>query len=237
MKFPLDPEWQEAIRRAPTLAKAKAMGSDPAHPIRGDWEQVKRAVMKEGAMAKFRQNPTLHALLNTAGAFGLVFESTDPYWGMKKGKGENMLGRVLLDVAEALAMQGVRPDQTMFTAPAEAAVAESAGVEESKEGDAEAIVEAAKEQVANANVIQIQKGGDRGSSSGGSNDVYLIINPGAQVEQKTHRARQTPRNRTLSWEGMTVTKESQSGGSAAEGEQMRTDSGSSLEVKVEKLDS
>jgi hypothetical protein len=57
------------------------------------------------------------------------------------------------------------------------------------------------------------------------------------VEQKTHRARQTPRNRTLSWEGMTVTKESQSGGSAAEGEQMRTDSGSSLEVKVEKLDS
>ena len=166
---------------------------------------------------------------------------------MKKGKGENMLGRVLLDVAEALAMQGVRPDQTMFTAPAEAAeaaeaaVAESAGVEESKEGDAEAIVEAAKDQVANANVIQIQKGGGSGSgssgSSGGSNDVYLIINPGAQVEQKTHRARQTPRNRTLSWEGMTVTKESQSGGSAAEGEQMRTDSGSSLEVKVEKLDS
>jgi hypothetical protein len=36
---------------------------------------------------------------------------------------------------------------------------------------------------------------------------------------------------------MTVSKESQSGGSAAEGEQMTTESGSALEVKVEKLDS
>ena len=233
MRFPLDPEWQEAIRRAPTVAKAKAMGADPSHPVRGDWEQMKRFIMKEGLLAKFRQNPALYAVLAKVGANGLVFISTDPYWGMKKGKGENMLGRLLLDVGQQLYDEGLRPDRTLLGPTASAAARprkqeESAGVTERKgpdTDDEDALVEEAKEQVATATaaatggVVQLQSGGAAGGG------VYLFINPATSghAEPKIRRARQ-------SLEAI----DNMVGGDV---QQMTSESGASLEVKVEKLDS
>ena len=246
MKFPLDPEWQEAIRRATTVTKARAMGADPGHPVRGDWDQMKRFIMKEGLLAKFRQNPAMYAVLARVGGNGLIFESSDPYWGMKKGKGENTLGRLLLDVGQQLYDEGLRPDQALLgpSASGAAGITENLGGEL---GEVEAIA-AANEQVAAATaataaasgIVQLQSGG--GSSGGGG--VYLFINPAmsGQVEQKARRARQSGGGRSISWEGMSVSREGEGGGEGGSQEggavqQMTSESGASLEVKVEKLDS
>jgi hypothetical protein len=162
-------------------------------------------------------------------------------WGLKKGKGENLLGRMMLDLAEEL--RSFRPDQAAFGPSAAAAAGESAGVTESKggePGDVEAIAGAAQDQVAAATngIVQLQQGGAIGS--GGSGGVYLFINPAmsGQVEQKSRRARQSGGGRSISWEGMSVSKEGDGdSGQEGGGEQMTTESGASMEVKVEKLDS
>ena len=243
MKFPTDPEWQETIRRASTVTKARTLGADPGHAIRGDWDTVKRYVMKEGMRAKLQQNPAaLASLMQLTGLNGFIFESTDLLWGMKKGKGENLLGRMMLDLQAEL--RSFRPDQAAFgpSATAAAAVVESAGVTESKGGEPGDFVEAAQDQVAAATngLVQLQQGG--GLTGGGNGGVYLFINPAMSglVEQKARRARQSGGNRSISWEGMTVSKEGDSGSSSQEGgdaQQMTTESNSALQVSVEKLGS
>ena len=60
----------------------------------------------------------------------------------------------------------------------------------------------------------------------------MFINGGAAVEQKTRAARQRGSGRSLSWEGMQVSKE---GSSQSGGEMMTTEGDHAVEVKVEKL--
>jgi ribA/ribD-fused uncharacterized protein len=72
MKFPTEPEFQEAIRQEPSPSRAKKMGTAPDHGLRGDWETIKERVMKSALVQKFKQNPRLLQLLQSTG--------TKPTW-------------------------------------------------------------------------------------------------------------------------------------------------------------
>ena len=253
MKFPTDPEWQEAIRQAstggmPSPTKAKVMGNDAKHPLRGDWEQVKDRVMKAALVAKFQQNPPLLALLQSTGDRKLIEASSDPYWGAgTKGSGANKLGLTLMTVRQEL--KGERPDLGTGGGggggPGPAASAQGKGEgsqgspgsqgSQGSQGSPDETVAVAQETVAAAGGVvklatipEVTEGSESKPQQGG---VYLFINSAAQVEPKARRDRGSGRN--LTWEGMAG---SQSGGSRAGGvEEMTTQSGGSLEVSVEKL--
>ena len=64
--------------------------------------------MRRAVRAKFVQNRDLAELLLTTGTAELLEDSaTDPFWGVgPNGRGENWLGRVLMEVREELAASG-----------------------------------------------------------------------------------------------------------------------------------
>lgn len=58
--------------------------------------------MRDVLKAKFTQHPELASQLLATGAAKLIEESlTDPFWGTgRNGKGQNMLGQLLMEVRE-----------------------------------------------------------------------------------------------------------------------------------------
>ncbi len=102
-KFP-DTEYEEAIRRAKSPAKAKAMGRSRRYRLRRDWESVKDGIMREAVLAKFTQHADLRAILLSTGDALLIENSpTDDYWGCgAHGGGKNKLGKILMSVRDAL---------------------------------------------------------------------------------------------------------------------------------------
>jgi ribA/ribD-fused uncharacterized protein len=242
MKFPADPAWQEAIRRASGPAKAKAMGTDAAHPLRGDWEQIKERVMKTALLAKFRQNPALLELLQGTGVRKLVEASTaDLYWGAgSKGNGQNRLGALLEEVRGEL--KEIRPDQTVLAAvPEEKEEEQPVTLEGIAKQAQESVEELTGGLVKLGTIPEASEAAEQGTTEakapavGQQGGVYLFINSAAGHSERRRRDRGSGRN--LSWEGMAVSKvgsdEPQEGG----GEQMTTESSNTTEVKVEKLDS
>jgi hypothetical protein len=161
-----------------------------------------------------------------------------------RGKGENRLGKLLEEVRSEL--KNLRPEEALFSGSGgsaggsnSAAGGFSAGggitggvtgseVEESGGEGAEG----PEDTVSQASAA-LQAGGFR-SVDGGGNPIYMFINGGAAVEQKSRVARQRGSGRSLSWEGMQVSKE---GGSSSQsgGEMMTTEGDHAVEVKVEKL--
>lgn len=95
----LDPEDREKIRLAPTAAKAKKFGK--VVTLRPDWNDVRLDIMKELLQQKF-SNPTLRDLLIATGDEELIEGNWwgDVYWGKCRGKGENHLGRLLMEIRE-----------------------------------------------------------------------------------------------------------------------------------------
>jgi ribA/ribD-fused uncharacterized protein len=208
MKFPQEPEWQEAIRTAPTAARAKKMGLDRGHAPRGDWDAIKEKVMKMALQAKFQQNPALLALLLGTGTKTLVFNSTgDAYWGATSAtQGRNRLGFLLMDVRRAL--KESRVDQTLLEpAPTEAFVIQPnltvANAEESADVAVPTATEVATATAAEAvstvtgGIVQMQPAAT-GVQQGG---VYLFINPGVQTEPRAKAARQRGGRPPITWTG------------------------------------
>jgi len=72
--------------------------------IRKDWEQVKDEIMEDIVRAKFTQNEELKEKLLATGNEELVEGNTwgDIYWGVCKGRGKNMLGKILMKVRNEL---------------------------------------------------------------------------------------------------------------------------------------
>jgi len=68
--------------------------------MRPDWDQVKYSIMKECVKAKFLQHPDLKEKLSATGKEEIVEDSPiDWYWGCgKDGTGQNMLGKILMEV-------------------------------------------------------------------------------------------------------------------------------------------
>lgn len=98
----LNLEEREAIRLSTKPAEAKKLGQKVT--MREDWEQVKNSVMKDVVRQKFSDHQDLkEQLLATGDAY---LEETnhwgDVYWGVCKDKGQNWLGKILMEVREEL---------------------------------------------------------------------------------------------------------------------------------------
>jgi N-glycosidase YbiA len=97
----------QQIYEASTPAEAAALGRDPHHPVRSDWEQIKTVVMEKAVLQKFTTYSTLKELLMGTGNELIVEDSpTDGYWGCgEDGRGQNHLGKVLMRVRSCLRRQ------------------------------------------------------------------------------------------------------------------------------------
>ena len=101
-KFP--PAERDAfVALDPDGAKKLAHGMPLADPAA--WEARKERVMREIEWAKFSQHPELAAKLLASG--DRLLEETnwwgDEIWGVYKGKGQNLLGKILMEVRARLA--------------------------------------------------------------------------------------------------------------------------------------
>jgi len=100
------PEHAEAIRLSSTPTKAKALGWSRKYKVRADWDTARLMVMREILRAKFTQHPLCRAVLLSTGDQELVEHTkNDAFWGDGgggKGKGENQLGKALMDIRREL---------------------------------------------------------------------------------------------------------------------------------------
>lgn len=99
----LDEGWRYEISAQTTPGKAKRLGRQA--PLRADWEKVKLGVMLEIVRLKF--SPPHFSLIDQLLATGeelLVEGNTwgDTFWGVCRGRGENHLGEILMQVRDEL---------------------------------------------------------------------------------------------------------------------------------------
>ena len=102
----LDPVARDLIRRASSPGSARKLGR--AVVLRPDWEEVKLRLMRDFVQKKF-DNPLLLPMLLATGDAELVNGNTwnDTFFGVCRGKGHNWLGKILMSVREAAAVQAV----------------------------------------------------------------------------------------------------------------------------------
>lgn len=95
---------EEEVRLTSKPMKAAEMGRDRKRPLRNDWEKVKDDIMREAVMAKFTQLKDLTGiLLGTDDAMIIEHTANDRYWADGgDGTGQNMLGKILMEVREAI---------------------------------------------------------------------------------------------------------------------------------------
>lgn len=88
---------RELIRLAPTPGMAKKYGR--MWRPRSDWDSVKLIIMENLVTQKF-QRPDLIAQLRWTGNAELIEGNTwgDTFWGMVNGKGDNHLGKILMNI-------------------------------------------------------------------------------------------------------------------------------------------
>jgi ribA/ribD-fused uncharacterized protein len=72
--------------------------------LRPDWEDVKIDIMRQVLKSKFTQNPELKAQLIATGDAELIEGNNwnDRFWGVCRGKGQNHLGKLLMEVRAEL---------------------------------------------------------------------------------------------------------------------------------------
>lgn len=102
---------RDAVRRAQSPFQAKKLGKTLT--LRPDWDEVKLEVMRAVVREKFSADPELAALLLATGDLEIVERNPwhDRTWGVCNGAGQNLLGKVLMEVrqdlrAGALAVRG-----------------------------------------------------------------------------------------------------------------------------------
>jgi len=97
----LDLAARERIRNAPTAARAKAIGRRVE--LRPEWDRIRVGVMLYLLHDKF-SHPELGQKLLDTGDAELVEGNTwnDTHWGVCRGVGLNMLGKLLMQVREEI---------------------------------------------------------------------------------------------------------------------------------------
>jgi hypothetical protein len=112
------PAVREWILNAPTPALA-AMAAHGLYTwdVVPNWAQIKFDRMRAVLRAKFSQHDDLRELLLSTGTVRLVEAGTvnnavNRLWGEVDGKGENMLGVMLMELREELSMQRAQPPRT-----------------------------------------------------------------------------------------------------------------------------
>jgi ribA/ribD-fused uncharacterized protein len=95
---------QEAVRNAPTVKEAIERGTTVGRSFRLDWTRHRLGAMREAIRAKFAQSEDLKAKLLATGDVELIRDSKlDDYWGAgAENLGENMIGKILMEVREEL---------------------------------------------------------------------------------------------------------------------------------------
>ena len=93
-------EREKFVGLSPLIAKRKGRRVK----LRSDWEAVKIEVMREVLRCKFSQNPELKAKLIATGDSELIEGNNwnDRFWGVCRGKGQNHLGRLLMELRAEL---------------------------------------------------------------------------------------------------------------------------------------
>lgn len=99
-----DDALKKKIRKVSSPMKAAREGNNRKNKLRRDWESVKVSVMRKALMAKFTQYPELKELLLSTGDAKIVEHTqNDSEWGDGgDGKGNNKLGKLLMEVREEL---------------------------------------------------------------------------------------------------------------------------------------
>jgi hypothetical protein len=87
---------QDVIRNAKSPGIAKKLGKSVQ--LRNDWNDVKLDLMREFIKKKF-ENPFLRPLLLATEDVELIEVNfwNDCFWGVCRGKGENWLGKILME--------------------------------------------------------------------------------------------------------------------------------------------
>lgn len=87
--------------------KSKRLGRQVQ--LRPDWEDVKAEIMEEIVRAKFLQNPDIAEKLLATGDIPIIEGNTwgDTCWGVdtRTGKGNNLLGKILMKIRNELNLQ------------------------------------------------------------------------------------------------------------------------------------
>ena len=97
----LDEGVREVIRNSKNPAEAKKLGRGVV--IRPDWEGVKVPLMRRFLTAKFESPFLAHLLLGTGDSLLIHGNSwNDRVWGICRGSGENLLGKILMEIREDL---------------------------------------------------------------------------------------------------------------------------------------
>lgn len=91
-----------------TPTEAKAYGKNVKIDNIAAWDSRKLDVMRKVLESKFAKNPDLkEKLLETQGKY---LEETnwwgDTYWGVSNGRGENQLGKILMEIRDKLLANG-----------------------------------------------------------------------------------------------------------------------------------
>eukprot|EP01062_Namystynia_karyoxenos_P024634 TRINITY_DN19615_c0_g2_i1.p1 TRINITY_DN19615_c0_g2~~TRINITY_DN19615_c0_g2_i1.p1 ORF type:complete len:1431 (+),score=385.24 TRINITY_DN19615_c0_g2_i1:196-4293(+) len=99
------------VRSAGTAEAARVLGRSREHKLRDDWDQIKEGVLYEGMLEKFGQNVDCREVLLSTGDRVLQFaDMYDNYWGIGPDeKGQNMYGKLLMEVRDELRWQQVCP--------------------------------------------------------------------------------------------------------------------------------
>lgn len=92
-----NPTEREIVRSARTAGQAKKLGRSVTLVI--GWDATKVATMRELLRQKF-SNKVLRVELLETGSAHLIEGNYwgDTFWGVSKGRGENWLGRLLMDI-------------------------------------------------------------------------------------------------------------------------------------------
>lgn len=92
----------EARRQFEGISPKEAKRLGRRVSLRSDWEYVKEDKMREIVRAKFVQNPDLMKKLLDTGNEELIEGNNwgDRTWGMVGGTGQNLLGKILMDLRD-----------------------------------------------------------------------------------------------------------------------------------------
>lgn len=95
----VSPNMWKFFSRIETPGEAKRCGQQI--DIRPDWDEIKVDIMREILKSKF-SDPTLKCKLIETGDSELIEDNNwgDVFWGVCNGKGENMLGKLLMEIRD-----------------------------------------------------------------------------------------------------------------------------------------
>jgi len=95
----LDMDERLRISFLETPGKAKRAGKELK--IRPDWEEIKIPIMRELLIKKFSHRELMFRLKKTEGELIEGNNWGDTFWGVCKGQGQNILGKLLMEIRDS----------------------------------------------------------------------------------------------------------------------------------------